>query len=365
MVIINPPLGIYKHLAAFSFMLAGVFADLLVVRLCLSSAYIFLIVNGIMGSPLWPQLRRPGHLTVDMLIWGIICFYVHMASVVNLLRDERHVTLDKHEEALWRMFYRVGGLSRMLFYNNIAQHMTVVQYKAGDAIDVETDFHINLQGTVQIDIYDKSGTLLKTAIDGSGCMFDLKKLGLLDTLTSPMAHHVIKVTAKSDCTCFQFSNQDIQEIANSRSTKAVWQTVFIGILARIAVQRLGDQDPSHHAARINPTFLDPLFEPLTESEKPNPLVAGSGAALERPLAHIAYCMKRFFTPPWPFGKHLVGIRHNMLSAPVPTEGATETLEKGIEDSTPLLSKHKDHGYKVRADKNGGSSTASTSYDSMA
>ena len=42
-------------------------------------------------------------------------------------------------------------------------------------------------------------------------------------------------------------------------------------------------------------------------------------------------MQRFFTPPWPFGKHLIGVRHNMLQAPVPTEGATDTLERGIDD----------------------------------
>lgn len=113
-----------------------------------------------------------------------------------------------------------------------------------------------------------------------------------------------------------------------------WQTVFIGILARIAVQRLGEDhvDPS----RAHYQRLDPLFGPLTASETPNPLLAGSGVALERPLAHVFYCMKRFFTPPWPFSKHLVGIRHSMLTAPVPTEGATDTLERGIDERDHLL-----------------------------
>ena len=127
-MIINPPLAIYKHLAAFSFMLAGMFADLLVVRLCLTSAYIFLIANGLLGSPLWPHLYRPGHLTVDMLLWGFACLYVHVSSVVRLLADEGAVplTTTPQEEALWRMFYRVGGLSRQLFRHYIAAHLQVV-----------------------------------------------------------------------------------------------------------------------------------------------------------------------------------------------------------------------------------------------
>lgn len=329
MVIINPPLAIYKHLAALSFMLAGVFADLLVVRLCLSSAYIFLILNGIMGSPLWPHLRRPGHLTVDMLIWGFICLYVHVASVVRLLLDEQHVELTEHEEALWRLFYRVGGLSRKLFKHHIATHMQVTHHVKGDNISVDDYFYITYQGSVEIEVRDKrKDIVIHTDCDGSGSMFDLKSLGLLHMHT-PFRNHVLKVTAMSDCIFFRFSNQDIRNIANTNLTKGVWQTVFIGILARLAIQRM----PSHQGEDFNQsTDIDPLFGPLSESEKPDPVLAGSGAALERPLTHVWYCMQRFFTPPWPFGRHLIGVRHNMLSAPVPTEGATETLEKGFDDN---------------------------------
>lgn len=224
MLIINPPLAIYKHLAAFSFMLAGVFADLLVVRLCLSSAYIFLILNGLLGSPLWPHLYRPGHLTVDMLIWGFVCLYVHLSSVIRLLMDEGHVKLTEPEEALWRMFYRVGGLSRKLFQHNIATHMQVIHVAKGDDLDVDKYFFINYQGTVSIQVHDKKdGRLLKTNVDGSGCMFDFKSLGLLQDVTSPMAQHQLTVTAASDCILFRFSNKDIRDIANAKATKSVWQ----------------------------------------------------------------------------------------------------------------------------------------------
>lgn len=327
MLIINPPLAVYKHLAAFSFMLAGIFADLLVVRLCLTSAYVFLIVNGILGSPFWPSLRRPDHITVDMLIWGFVCFYVHMSSVIRLLLDEQHVKLTEDQEAMWRMLYRVGGLSRKIFQYQIAPHMQVVHFKKGDVIPSAKYFHIAYKGTVEIQV-NEDGKLLKTAIDGSGCMFDLKSLGLLQAHT-PMASHVLKVTALSDCTCFQFLNRDIRDIANAKNTKLVWQTILLGMLARLAVQRLPEGD---YQNRTDPDHVDPLFVPLSVSEEPNPLLAGSGSALEKPLSHIWYCMQRFFTPPWPFSKHLVGVRHNMLPAPVPTEGSTNTLEIGINRS---------------------------------
>ena len=337
MLIINPPLAIYKHLAALSFMCAGIFADLLVIRLCLASAYIFLITNCVMGGPLWPHLIKPGHLTVDMLVWGIVCFYVHMSSVVRLLQDEQHVDFkSEEEEALWRMFYRVGGMSRKIFAHQIVPHLRVVQYQKGDDIPVDEYFHINYQGIVEITV-TAHGKHVSTAHDGSGCLFDLKNLGLLQMHASPMAHHKLQVTAQSDVTLFRFSNAEIRTIANAKNTKSVWQTVLVGTLARIAVQRLPDHfhdeeqtnGSGHHTQ--DKDVIDPLFLPLSPSELPNPLVAGSGSALERPLAHLAYCLRQFYSPPWPFSKHLVGVRHGMLSAPVPMEGSTQTLEQGIND----------------------------------
>jgi hypothetical protein len=329
MLIFNPPLAIYKHFAAFSFLLAGVFADLLVIRLCLTSAYVFLILNCLVGSPLWPYLRRPEHLTVDMLVWGFLCIYVHLSSVIRLLKDEAHVDLTDDEEALWRMFYRVGGMSRKVFKDQIAAHMKVVQFKKGESLPTVDSFHMTYKGVVEIKIFENN-TLLHTNTDGSGSMFDLKSLGLLQAHT-PMANHVLKVTAQSDSTFFQFSTKDIRRIAAIKNSKSVWQTLLVGTLARIAVQRfLPDEIPSH---RNDSHHIDPLFLPLSKAELPEPLLAGSGKALERPLAHIGYCMKTFFTPPWPFSKHVSGIRHGMLPAPVPLEGSVETLVEGIE---PLM-----------------------------
>ena len=357
-MIINPPLGIYKHLSSLSFLSAGIFADLLVIRLCLSTAYICLIVDALMGAPLWPSFRRPDHLTVDMLLWGILCLFVHMSSVVRLVADEQHVSLTEQEEALWRMFYRVGGLSRKVFHHQIAAHMTVVHYAAGDDISTDDAFHIVYKGVVEIQIDHANGTPLKTAVDGSGCMFDFKNLGLLQPLTSPFVKHRLTVKARTQCICFQFSNADVKTIANAQNTKSIWQNIFIGILARIAVQRLGEHlvDPK----RREPDYMDPLFEPLSPSEQPNPLVAGSGKAMERPLAHLLYCMKRYFTPPWPFGAHCSGIRHSMLPAPVPTEGATETIELGIDASDELQAL-----LAVKTKKETDSNSTTGTYESMA
>jgi hypothetical protein len=358
MLIINPPLAIYKHFAAFSFLLAGVFADLLVVRLCLSSAYIFLILNCLMGSPLWPYLRRPEHLTVDMLVWGIVCFYVHMCSIIRLLKDEAHVSLTDDEEALWRMFYRVGGMSRKVFKDQIAAHMKVVHFKKGQILPTADFFHMTYKGLVEIQVYENN-QLLTTNTDGSGSMFDLKSLGLLQAHT-PMANHVLKVVSQSDSSFFQFSTKDIRRIAAIKHTKGVWQTVLVGILARIAVARLPDEDPSH---LIDPNHIDPLYLPLSKAELPDPLLAGSGKALEQPLAHIAYCMRAFFTPPWPFSQHVSGIRHGMLPAPVPLDGSVETLVGGLE---PLVEDgtNKDSEYESLVKKNAYGSGLSKSYKSI-
>jgi hypothetical protein len=70
---------------------------------------------------------------------------------------------------------------------------------------------------------------------------------------------------------------------------------------------------------------NPLFLPLTPSEEPDPLLAGSTKALLRPLAHLwKYCKVSIYIP-WPFHAWPIGLRHNLRP---PTDPDSDTLLLG-------------------------------------
>ena len=179
MVLVNDPASIWVQLASFSFFAAGFFSDILIVRLSLASAYTFLLINASLGSPLWPNIRRANALSLDGLIWAVLNLYVLFSGIARLLMDESQVTFaSDEEEALWRLFYRLGGVSRKVFQSNICRHMKVVHCKPGQKLSVESNFYILYKGIVNLDIYDKD-QVIATGQDGSGSMFDFKNLGLL------------------------------------------------------------------------------------------------------------------------------------------------------------------------------------------
>ncbi len=85
---IKHPFSLWIQISSLSFFMAGNFSDLLCIRLCLSSAYVFLFLNSIFGAPLWPLLINPGQFQLDGVIWAILNLYLHLTTVFRLLRDE-------------------------------------------------------------------------------------------------------------------------------------------------------------------------------------------------------------------------------------------------------------------------------------
>lgn len=311
----NNPVSIYLQCASFCFLCAGNFSDLLVVRCCLLSAYSCLAINALMGSPLWPALHKPGYISLDALFWCFCCLYTYACSIVRLLLDESHVRLTEDQEALWRMLYRLGGVSRKVFGYDITPCFTVQTFKDGQELNLESHFYIVYKGLVHIEIHE-DGKMVSSANDGSGCLFDFKSLGLLHShYHSKIKNHKLKVTCITNVTAFEFAKDTIRSLASKPNIRSVWQTVFIGTLTRIAVMRMPN---ATQMALHDEHYVDPLFTPLTKSELPPPYVAGSGHALENPFRHLIYYITTSFSPPWPFGGHFVGFRHR-LPAPLSTE----------------------------------------------
>ena len=239
--------------------------------------------------------------------------YVHGASLLNLIRDERAVQLSEDEHALWRMFYRTGGLSARLYKNIVSPYVKVVTFEAGEDIPTEDYFYILYKGNVHLRVYKDGKLKTERVTVHSGDMFDMKYLGMFAE-DHFFLDHKISCTSKSKSTLFCFSRADMKKIAQHHLVKSVWQSLLINNLSTILEKYLEKQSNFPSDRQFEDT--DRIFRPLEDWEQPPSYLAGSGAALQFPWRHLCNSLCHQFSPPWPFGQHLSGIRQTNLSAPV-------------------------------------------------
>ena len=325
---IAPPLSIWIQLASFFFSSAGIHSDLLIIRLFLSLAYLMLFLNATMGSPLWPDATSPGRVAVDVLFWSFLGLYVHGASLVHLILDERKVELSEEEEALWRMFYRTGGLSMRLFQTMVAANMEVVNYPPHEHIPTEDFFYILYKGQVDLYVYGEANELKVERTLGSAEMFDVAYLGFFSD-DSFFVKNQIRCQTITRAQVFRFSRSAMKKIAPHHFAKDVWQSLLINNLSKIVEsERNGRPEQSGDDA------CDPIFNPLEDWEQPKQTYAGSNRALKNPLGHLVQYIVRSFSPPWPFGGHPTGIRQVLLPAP-----AQQATRPHSSSTLPTISFH--------------------------
>jgi hypothetical protein len=303
------PLSFWIQLASFFFTMAGIHADLMVIRFFLVMSYLMLFLNSILGSPLWPNARSSGGIFVDSLVWSIINLYVHGSSLICLILDERHTSFTDDEAALWRMFYRTGGLSGKLFKTIIAPHLEVVEFEAGENIPTEDYFYIVYTGRITLQVYEM-GQIKVERKTLSGEMFDLKYLGMFSE-ESVFEIHRLNCTSETKSKLFRFSREDMKKIAHHRLAKGVWQSLLINNLSFVVESYLEIDRHSKFAE----SYCDKIFDPLEDWEMPKKWVAGSGSAMKNPELHLLQYIRHSFSPPWPFGGHLTGLRQTLLSPP--------------------------------------------------
>jgi hypothetical protein len=298
------PLSFWIQLASFFFTLSGIHGDLLVIRFFLLMAYVMLFLNSALGSPLWPDATSSGGIFLDSLIWSIIGVYVHGASLLCLILDERQVSLTEDEGALWRMFYRTGGLSAKLFKIIVAPHLQIVEFEVGQEIPTDDFFYIVYQGRINLQVYEE-GEIKVERKTLSGEMFDLKYLGMFHEESVFEFHH-LNCSSDTKSKLFRFSREDMKKIAHHKLAKDVWQSLLINNLSFML-------ETDRHSNFAD--FCYKIFDPLEDWEKPKEWVSGSGSALKNPEMHLLRYIQRSFSPPWPFGSHLTGMRQTLLLPP--------------------------------------------------
>lgn len=315
------PLSLWVQLGSFFFFMSGIFGDLLVIRFFLVLAYIMLFLNAVLGSPLWPYIKGNDQtLAVDSLCWALVGLYVHGCSMWCLLLDERKVPLSDDEAALWRMFYRTGGLSQRLFYDIVACHLKVVEFRPGQEIPVHDDFYIIYSGQVKLEVFNDNNHKYDRVMV-SGEMFDLNFLGLFSEKTL-FERSSIKCRSITSTKLFRIHRDDMQIIAKNRLAKGIWQALLINQLSFIVESYAERVAISRKAEEIH----DRIFEPLEPWELPPTVLAGSGTALQQAMAHLVHYIRYSFSPPWPFAGHPTGIRQTQLPPP-PQRGTYQQPDK--------------------------------------
>jgi hypothetical protein len=244
--------------------------------------------------------------------------------------DELPIQLSENEEALWRLFYRSGGLSKKLFKTIVADKLQVDEFGPGDCIPSDDYFNILYKGLATIEIVDaETGRKLNDRQVFSGEMFDCSDLQQFAD-GGFFSKNRVKATARSNCTVFRISIQNMKKIANQRFAKGVIQTMLIDAMESIIeAYHNGGEKPIPTRVRqmevelgnglednnFKAEYIAPSFQPLEVWEQPQPLSAGSGESWKHPVQHFTKYFLSFLGPPPPFGGHPTGIRHTLLAAP--------------------------------------------------
>lgn len=175
MVTILQASSLWQQSCSFFFLSSGFFNDLLVIRVALTIANLFLLVTGSLGHPRWNNsFRSSGAIAVDTIFWSTLNLLIHGLGVIRILYDERTIELTEEEEALWRFIYRHSGLSKAQFQTMLCPDVELVQFQKGDSIPVTGNFYIVLDGVVAA-VANQVGTTKKCSMPlVSGEMFPLQ-----------------------------------------------------------------------------------------------------------------------------------------------------------------------------------------------
>jgi hypothetical protein len=316
-------LSIWVQLASLFFLLAGLHGDLLLIRLFLYLAYAMLLVNAVLGSPLWPNLSNVADtslydsIATDSLVWAILSLYVHGSSLVALIGDEREVLLKEDEAALWHMMYRTGGLSARLFQDIVARHLNVVEVQEGQTVDTDEYFFIIYKGRVKLEVLENEVPNYSRVLLSSE-MFDLKHVGTFfkySYFDTP-----IRCTALSTATLFQIRKDDLVKISQNPQSKNVFQALLINNLMYVVESHRDVNRPPQQADY----HCNKIFEPLEDWEQPKSYLSGSGRALKKPFRHLWNGIRESFSLPWPFSRHAIGLRQTQLPPPRQVEEDQKT-----------------------------------------
>ena len=233
--IIGSAPGVWGWLFNFSLFFAGMFSDLLLVKLCLTSGFAFMLIHAATGLPSANDVAAaplPRVLPLDMVIFSSINLLIHGFGAYRLIRDERQITLrNEEEERTWRFFFRRSGMERLEF-REVLRRGTFRSFRKGEII-MRADqplqhLFLLIEGAVEIRATYNSDEDPFTRRLASGAFFDLAVANVFGIKIGLFARR-FEAEALTDCRVLCWSFEMVDEMANrvAPSVGAFWRNMLL------------------------------------------------------------------------------------------------------------------------------------------
>ena len=246
--------GVWGWLFNFSLFFAGMFSDLLLVKVCLTGGFFFMLVHAITGLPSASDgaaAPLPRVLPMDMIVFSSINLLVHGLGAYRLIRDERHITLrNEEEERTWRFFYRRSGMERLEF-REVVRRGTFRSFRKGEKIyraDQPLQYLcLLIEGVVEIRAtYNNDEPFTRRLV--SGAFFDLAVANVFGIKIGLFARR-FEAEALTDCRVLCWSFEMVDEMANrvAPSVGAFWRNMLLFTVAAALNHLVVHNDMETHA----------------------------------------------------------------------------------------------------------------------
>jgi len=283
-----PPAGPIGQLGSASFFFAAVFGDVLLIRLFLSLANIYLFASAFLGQPRWPSVESTGGIFLDSVIWAGLSGALHIIALLQLLSDERPIKFDnEEEEQLWRFFYRRSGMGR-LEMKQVLRFGRWRRINVGEVIldplasccrlclmiEGTGDFTATSKSSIESGLVSSEGTPTISSKLFSGSFFDMRLLnffGLYIGMEGLGHDKWFAAVANSNCLVYEWTIEELNIMATecSPAVSHAWRNLIatqLGItLAWREVQSLppiagsGEtESPAIFLGARSRDFTDPL-----------------------------------------------------------------------------------------------------------
>lgn len=116
------------------FTLSAIFADVLLIRIFLALAYIWLMAQAVCGYPIWPNYTFTGEIGVDTIAWSAVGLIIHALAIVRLVLDERPIRFRSEDERQMNAFMLRRSGMQPLEVRELLKKGTWKRFKAGETI---------------------------------------------------------------------------------------------------------------------------------------------------------------------------------------------------------------------------------------
>ena len=341
--LIAPVPGVWGWSFNLCLFASGIFSDLLLIKVCLTLGFSFMLVHALTGLPSASDgiaTDEPRILFLDMVAWASLNALLHGFGAYRLIRDERSVALrNEEEERVWRFFFRRAGMERLEFrevvrrgeFHTVAAGETICRSdQLFQRFCLLIDGVAEMTATYPIPSDSSAPAVQRHHLLRSGAFFDLALANVFGIRIGLFALSY-EATAKTDCRLLIWSFEAMDEMASScsPSVAAYWRNMLLHTVSaalnyvedaggyQSGISSSGEKEPDGWAeGRARSADFD---RELDEHERPLPKARAAWELLKRSINP--------FPPP--------GIRHSGLgNSGVPARTRLMARQEASRRSSP-------------------------------